>query len=101
VFWAVVVIVPVIAEFRIRSAAGGNRGNGPGIELPESFVREYALTRREFEILKRVVDGESNRMIADALYISPRTVDTHVQNIFRKCDVGRRAELIALVHRYT
>ncbi|MFP4152534.1 MAG: helix-turn-helix transcriptional regulator [Alkalispirochaeta sp.] len=109
VFWAVLVIVPVTAEFRIRSGSGAARGSGTGaargggtrIELPESFVQEYALTRREIEILKRVVDGESNRMIADALYISPRTVDTHVQNIFRKCDVSRRAELIALTHRYT
>lgn len=101
VFWAVVVIVPVIDEFRVRSGSGGAQGGGARIELPESFVQEYALTRREVEILRRVVDGESNRMIADALYISPRTVDTHVGNIFRKCDVGRRAELIALTHRYT
>jgi DNA-binding CsgD family transcriptional regulator len=40
-----------------------------------------ALTRREAEVLALVAAGRSNRQIAQALFISPKTVGTHVSNI--------------------
>ena len=54
------------------------------------------LTTREKQILKRVVDGLSNKQIAEELFISIRTVDTHRTNIMKKLEVGNTAELVRI-----
>jgi DNA-binding NarL/FixJ family response regulator len=54
-----------------------------------------ALTSREREISQLIIDGKSNRAIADALVISERTVESHVSSILSKLDLTSRAELIA------
>ncbi len=56
----------------------------------------YGLTAREVEVLRLIAEGRSNPGIAEALYISPRTAQTHVQNIFTKLGVGSRAEAVRL-----
>ena len=50
------------------------------------------LSRRELEVVGRLADGLTDREIAEALVISPRTVETHVSNILRKLGVRNRAE---------
>lgn len=52
------------------------------------------LTEREIEILKLIADGSSNKEIADALFISHRTVDTHRTNLMKKLDIHNVAGLI-------
>ncbi len=51
------------------------------------------LTAREREILNWVVRGATNRDIADALYISPKTVSVHVSALLRKFGVSGRGDL--------
>jgi DNA-binding CsgD family transcriptional regulator len=51
------------------------------------------LTGREVEIVRLVAERKSNKEIAKALGISPRTVSTHLSNIFGKLSVGSRGEL--------
>jgi DNA-binding NarL/FixJ family response regulator len=46
-----------------------------------------------------VADGNSNRQIGAALYISPKTVSVHVSNILAKLNVSSRGEAAALAHR--
>jgi DNA-binding CsgD family transcriptional regulator len=53
------------------------------------------LSAREIEILRLVASGRSSREIADAVFISPRTVTTHISNIFAKLDVHDRGAAIA------
>jgi DNA-binding NarL/FixJ family response regulator len=55
----------------------------------------YGLTAREIEVLRLITAGRSNPGIAEALFISPRTAQTHVQNIFAKIGVGSRVEAAA------
>lgn len=50
------------------------------------------LTRREIQILKLLIKGHSNQMIADELYISPHTVKTHLTHIFAKIKVQNRRQ---------
>jgi DNA-binding CsgD family transcriptional regulator len=57
------------------------------------------LSSRELEIARMVVGRQSNKSIAKALAISPRTVGTHLTNIFRKLGVETRGELEAAVHK--
>jgi len=53
------------------------------------------LTEREREVLNLVVQGQSNRQIADAMVISIATVKAHVSSILSKLQVSSRAEVIA------
>ncbi|MGI8963395.1 MAG: helix-turn-helix domain-containing protein [Thermomicrobiales bacterium] len=52
------------------------------------------LTPREREVLQLLVDGRSNREIADILYIGHRTATTHVTNILAKFGVETRAAAV-------
>ena len=56
--------------------------------------RYDGLTDREIEVLRLLASGETNRQIANRLWISERTVDNHVQNIYRKINVNDRAQAI-------
>jgi len=58
-------------------------------------TESYNLTRREKEILKLVVDGHSNRNIAEMIYLSPHTVDTHIRHIYSKLEVHSRSSAVA------
>jgi DNA-binding CsgD family transcriptional regulator/predicted small metal-binding protein len=60
-------------------------------------VLDEKLCEREREIVSYVVHGFANREIADRLFISERTVSTHLVNIYEKLNVHSRAELTALV----
>src|SRR5687767_9866365 len=53
------------------------------------------LTRKELEVLARLAEGCSNREIADALYITPATVKTHLAHIYAKLGVASRQEALA------
>jgi DNA-binding CsgD family transcriptional regulator len=52
------------------------------------------LTRREFEIVRRVCLGEPNKRIADRLGISEYTVKTYIKQIFIKLDVHTRSAMV-------
>ena len=58
-----------------------------------------SLTKRELEIARLVVDRRTNREIADLLVLSPRTIETHIRNIFGKLDAGSRVEVARIVER--
>ena len=52
-----------------------------------------SLTERELQVAHLVVDRRTNAEIADALFVSPKTIETHLRNIFHKLDVSSRVEL--------
>jgi predicted ATPase/DNA-binding CsgD family transcriptional regulator len=58
------------------------------------------LTRREREVLALLAHGRSDRKIAEALFISPKTVGVHVGNILGKLGVPSRAAAVAYCHRH-
>jgi NarL family two-component system response regulator LiaR len=55
-----------------------------------------SLTERELSVLRLAGQGLSNREIADSLVVSPRTVQSHMANIFGKLGVGSRTEAVLL-----
>ncbi len=62
-------------------------------------ARGTGLTPRELEILALLVEGHSNREIAESLYVSPRTIDNHVTNIPAKVDAKSRTAAVAAARR--
>jgi DNA-binding CsgD family transcriptional regulator len=59
------------------------------------------LTPAELRVALAVGGGASNREAADQLFVSLKTVDFHLQNIYRKLDVHSRTQLAALVAKET
>ena len=58
-----------------------------------------ALTERELEVARLVVDRRTNPEIATALFLSEKTIETHMRNIFRKLDVSSRADVARTMER--
>ena len=70
----------------------------PGVE--RLARHDLGLTGREAEVLRLVAEGRTNREIADALIISPKTASVHVSNILRKVGAANRGEAAAVAHRH-
>jgi len=75
-----------------------NNYHGPKQQLNMDMLSER-LTSREMDVLNLLVQGCSNREIADRLFISIHTVKNHITNIFQKIGVNDRSQLIALVYQ--
>ena len=71
-----------------RSRPG--KGDGSAVE---------SLTERELQIARLVVDRKTNPQIAAELFLSQKTVETHLRNIFHKMGVTTRAALARTVER--
>ncbi len=75
-------------------------------EQYESYKRlqgeheKFNLTSREMEIIQCIIQHFSNKTIADKLFISERTVETHRKNIYRKTQTKGEAALIKFVKEY-
>ncbi|MBK3565996.1 MULTISPECIES: AAA family ATPase [unclassified Streptomyces] len=55
------------------------------------------LTRRELEVARLVGTGRRTREVAETLRVSPRTIEVHLSRIYRKLEIGSRAELARLM----
>ena len=65
---------------------------GP-VGLPNVYSdRSIRLTRRELEVLTHVIEGKSSKDVADTLFVSKRTVDFHLANIYDKLQVSNRVQ---------
>jgi non-specific serine/threonine protein kinase len=85
---------PAVPAGSPLAAPGDGPGGAPG-NAPGSAAR--GLTRREREIADLVADGLGNREIAGRLYLSKRTVDSHIEHIFAKLSFSSRAQLAGWV----
>ena len=72
----------------------------PNEDVPDGFVRQYGISPRETQIVSHILAGRSHKEIAFELGISPRTAESHLYRIYRKCEVGNRIELLNTVRRY-
>jgi ATP/maltotriose-dependent transcriptional regulator MalT len=81
-----------LARLGARPAAGGPDGT------PGTPPAPGGLSAREVEVLRRVAAGQSNRAIAGELFISEKTVASHVAHIFTKLGVSSRAAATAFAY---
>ena len=59
----------------------------------------HALTAAEHRVARLAAEGSSNREIAEQLYVTQRTVETHLTHVFAKLDIRARAELAVALTR--
>ena len=84
-------------EAAASAAATGERGRGPASAgAAAAAARVAALTPRERTVLRNLVLGRSNKVIAHELGISPRTVEAHRAAIMEKLAVRSLAEAVRL-----
>ena len=77
----------------ITSILNGNRVSSMGSQQPDR-VSDTGLTQREVEIIRLMAQGKDTKEIAAALFISPKTVYRHRENIFLKTGSDSPVELL-------
>ena len=80
-----------LRELGVRGLARGPR--------PTTRANPANLTARELEVLRLLVEGRSNRQIAEQLFISNKTASVHVTNLLAKLGVHSRLEAAAMARR--
>ncbi|HEX6761956.1 MAG TPA: AAA family ATPase [Gaiellaceae bacterium] len=85
-----------IVTRRLRGLGARGLPRGP---RPSTRAGIGGLTRRETEVLDLLGAGLRNREIAQRLYLSPRTVDSHVASILRKLGAANRAQAVRAAER--
>ena len=85
----------------VRKAAAGEKVLDPQLARPSSLrgERNSGLTQRELQILQLIVDGKSNKEIADQLELSVNTVAVHRANIMDALGIHKTAELVVYAIR--
>ncbi len=86
----------LLARVRRSLRRSGTNGNGAGNGKKSSGVN---LSPREREILALLAEGRSQKQIAAALFISSKTVATHIQHLLSKLGVHSRAEAVAAAYQ--
>ena len=86
-----------IASVILRTPCENEAGDGPRAGgVVDATERMARLSKREREILDRLVSGTTNKIIARELGISPRTVETHRSRILERLEVATLAEAIGV-----
>jgi ATP/maltotriose-dependent transcriptional regulator MalT len=89
--------------FQEQGAIGASRAVTAKLEVsrpvtaPEEVDDPWlTLTKSEMRVMKLIVSGMTNREVADKLFLSPHTVDTHLRHVFEKVGVNSRIRLCSL-----
>ena len=95
-------VLSPIADF-VAEVAGrpGERAAVPAARPRRPATGWEALTNAERRVAQLVAEGLANREVAERLYVSRYTVETHLKHVFAKLGVSSRAELAALAPRNT
>lgn len=62
-------------------------------KLTDYFKQKYDITEKQSKIIELIIEGVTYKQIAEKLFISPKTVDNHVQNIYKKLNVNSKMQL--------
>lgn len=85
-----ILIYDVFYRFYFSSPIAKNEKN-----LKPEFIKDFSITKREQEIILALLDGKSNRELAETLFVTEKTIEAHLANIYRKVGVKNRLELFA------
>ena len=88
----------------IQEVYDGGAVMNPGVAIKvlgyfKPQKKNNPLTQRETEVLERLADGLSYKMVADKLFLSFNTVNTHIKHIYEKLHVSSLGEAIAFYYK--
>jgi DNA-binding NarL/FixJ family response regulator len=89
----------------IRSVARGHKYFGKGLKEPALVEQNphellQLLSRREMEVLEKVMEGKTSAEIAQTLFLSPKTVETYRHRIMKKLDIDNIPTLVRFAIRH-
>jgi len=92
----------VFGEFAVATARQqlGAAPDLAALDGPGARDTPAGLSPRELEVLRLVAAGKTNKSIAKQLFLSEKTVDRHVSNIFAKAGVASRAAATAFAYQH-
>jgi len=99
VLMAFLLITMVRQEYRIEELTRSPQAESELVAIINAVAEEFRLSDREREIMGLIGQGYSASAVAEKLFISPYTVNTHVQHIYGKLSIHKRSELITYLHR--
>ncbi len=73
-----------------------NKNSSETIEIDTSKIKQLEITNREYEVLKFISEGLSNKEIGDKLFVSESTIKTHVSSILVKLNAKRRTQAVKI-----
>lgn len=86
----------LVKEYRRLAQEMPSNSNDPTTDFQDPLL---LLTKRECQVLQLVAMGKNNKAVADALYISEKTVKNHVSSILQKMNVKDRTHAVVLAIR--
>ena len=99
VLMAFLLITMVRQEYKIEELTRSPQAESELVAIINAVAEEFRLSDREREIMALIGQGYSASAVAEKLFISPYTVNTHVQHIYGKLSIHKRSELITYLHR--
>lgn len=90
---ALIAVIFFIIGIYINKRSLNNKIN---YEIDYKKIKELELSKREYEVLKEISLGLSNREIAQKLYLSESTIKSHVSNLLVKLNAKRRTQAIQI-----
>ena len=64
-------------------------------EISDEFVALHGITKREREIINELLKGKTNKELAEQFFVTQKTIEVHLTNIYKKTGVKNRLELFA------
>jgi DNA-binding CsgD family transcriptional regulator len=90
-------VFPVWWLRRYLPAFGNGLADSIDVTDLAAFLQQHGVSNRQGEIIRLILEGKSNRDIAEALFIAPHTVKNHIYSLYQKLHVKSRYELVSLV----
>jgi len=69
----------------------------PGKGVSAEFIEKYNISKREKAVIEALLEYKTYRAVSDRLFISRKTVETHLRNIYQKTGAGNRFALYTLI----
>ncbi len=100
---AALVFFNALASPRITADENSAREENDGMSANEralqEIINQYQLTEREAEVLSLIAQGHSYKKVAEIMYVSQSTIQTHATNLYRKLGVHSKQEVIDLINK--
>lgn len=91
--------VPMSRDLAAKILTEFAQQSRPSAPVAPSDDAPDQITERQIEVLQRIVQGQTNQEIADALFITERTVKYHISEIMQKLHLRNRAQMVAYALR--